>query len=360
MKILTRYLIKEFMKPLVFSSVAFGGLVLISEFFRELNFYMEKKAAFSAVFQYLFLNLPWWVIQVLPVAVLLAVLFSLGQLAKQGEITAIKASGINLWRIVSVLFLCGLFLGAVEVVLREKIIPYTVEKAEYVRKEKIEKQPVFVRTEYNDLVIALPAQGRMTVGILNVKENLMRDVVIDYYDESFGLSRQIVVREVRWSQGTEWVFLNGVERVFAAGTWQDSYFSEKMLSLPFEPKDFMITQIRPEQLSSAEYKKHIQQLTTLGIPTERETIKFYGRWSSVFSHLIVMLIGIPFALGLGSRHGKVISFTFALLFAFFYWGVQAVGQSLGENHVVTPLLAAWLGNIIFGVLGVGLLNRIGR
>ena len=42
MKIVYRYLISEFIKPLVFSTVSFGGLVMISEFFRELNYFMEK------------------------------------------------------------------------------------------------------------------------------------------------------------------------------------------------------------------------------------------------------------------------------------------------------------------------------
>ena len=77
MKIIYRYIIREFFKPLFFSSAVFGGLVMISEFFRELSFYMENKTPFLVVFEYLLLNLPWWIIQVLPVSVLLAVLFSL-------------------------------------------------------------------------------------------------------------------------------------------------------------------------------------------------------------------------------------------------------------------------------------------
>ena len=82
------------------------------------------------------------------------------------------------------------------------------------------------------------------------------------------------------------------------------------------------------------------------------------RWASAFSYLIVMLIGIPFALGLGSRSGKIISFTFAIVFAFIYWGVEAIGQSLGENRIVSPFIAAWLGNIVFGTAGLVFVFRI--
>jgi lipopolysaccharide export LptBFGC system permease protein LptF len=71
-----------------------------------------------------------------------------------------------------------------------------------------------------------------------------------------------------------------------------------------------------------------------------------------------MLIGIPFALGLGSRHGKIISFTFALIFSFLYWGLQAMGQSFGENRVISPFAAAWLGNFVFGTAGIYLAGKI--
>ena len=139
MKILTRYIIKEFLKPLIFSALAFGIIVLISEFFRELHFYMENHANFLYVIEYLICNLPWWIIQVLPISVLLSVLFSLSALARHNEITAIKSAGINLWRILFILFICGLFIGLFETILREKIIPITVQYADHIKTKKIQK-----------------------------------------------------------------------------------------------------------------------------------------------------------------------------------------------------------------------------
>ncbi|HBU69827.1 MAG TPA: hypothetical protein DEE98_05525 [Elusimicrobia bacterium] len=357
MKIVYRYLISEFIKPLVFSTVSFGGLVMISEFFRELNYFMEKKAGFFYVFEYLFLNLPWWTIQVLPVSVLLAVLFSLGQFAKQGEITAMKAAGINLWRVIGILLFCGLLIGAGEAVLRENVIPLTVKLADKVRKEKIQNEKVDTQTQYNDLVISLPSNARMTIGGMNAANGSMSKVVVDYYDGAFNLSRQIVSDAGVFKNG-EWVFSAGVEREFSGGAWTEQAFAEKALKMPFKPQDFVIERVRPEQMTTKEYLRYIGQLETLGIPSEKEKIIFNLRWSSVFSHIVVMLIGIPFALGLGSKHGKMLSFSFALIFAFIYWGFQAVGQSLGENKVISPLLAAWLGNMVFGAAGLLMISKI--
>ena len=357
MKIIYRYIIREFFKPLFFSSAVFGGLVLISEFFRELSFYLENKTSFLIVFEYLFLNLPWWIIQVLPVAVLLAVLFSLGQLTRNNEITALKAAGINLLKIVLIFFFCAVFVGLFEIILKEKIIPFTVLKAEQIRHEKIKKEDYSVKYEFNDLVISLPNMAQMTIGNLNAKTNLLRQIVIDKYDNNFRLIGQTVAQSGIYD-GNYWVFNNGVLRDFTKTPMEEVVFSTKSVSLPFAPKDFILAKLRPEQMTTPQFKSYIHQLNTLGIPSEKERIQLYFRWSSAFSHIIVILIGIPFALGFAGKHGKFISFTFALIFAFVYWGILAVAQSLGENRVISPLLSAWLGNIIFGVFGVVMLSRL--
>ena len=357
MKIIDRYIVREFFKPLFFSAIVFGGLVLISEFFRELSFYIENKTPFTVVFEYLLLNLPWWIIQVLPVAVLLAVLFSLGQLARRNEITALKSAGINLWHIIFIFVLCALFLSVCEIALKEKVIPFTVREAERIRHEKIKKEDYSVKSEFNDLVVSLPGGARITIGNLNAKQNSMKQVIIDRFDEGFNLDSQLVAQS-GYFKGRTWILENGVERYFSKTPMKEVIFLTKAISLPFAPKDFILEKLRPEQMTTPEFQNYIRQLDTLGIPSEKERIQLYFRWSSAFSHIIVMIIGIPFALGFAGKHGKFISFTFALMFAFVYWGILSVAQSLGENKVISPLLSAWIGNIIFGSAGVVMLARL--
>jgi lipopolysaccharide export system permease protein len=357
MKILTRYIIREFIKPLFFSIAAFSGLVMISEFFRELSFYLEKKTPFTVVISYLLLNVPWWCIQVLPVSVLLAVLFSLGQFARQGEVTAMKAAGVNPWRLVVIFLLCGLAIAAADLALREKVIPYTVKRAEIILQDKIKNEKAGVQTEFYNIVVSLPPAGRATIGHLNANQNSMQKIVIDYFTPGFVLKNQVVAESAAWEDNT-WNFFNGVERSFSSGSWQDVYFSTKTFGLPFQPKDFVFRRLRPEQMTTPEYHAYIGQLATLGLPTEKDRIQFYLRFASALSYPVVMMIGIPFALGFGGRHGKMISFTFALIFAFVYWGAQAIGQSMGGNRLISPLLAAWLGNIVFGVFGIVFISKM--
>ncbi|MCX5782541.1 MAG: LptF/LptG family permease [Elusimicrobia bacterium] len=357
MKLIYVYLIKEFLKPLFFSSAVFGILVVISEFFRNLTFYLEQKSSFFEVFKFLFLNLPWWSIQVLPVSVFLAVLFSLGEFARHGEITALKAAGINLWRIISMFLFCGLIIGLLDLSLREIVIPHTSRAADKILIEKIHRERPRSRTEFYDLVVSLPRNGRMTIGYLNTKDDYIKKGVIDFFDPQFNLIKQIVF-ESAYYKNRQWYFSNGVERIFKEGGFNENYFQEKILVLYVKPEDFVLDDIRPEQKTTRYYKNYIRQLETLGIPSENERIQFNLRFSSIFSYLIAMLIGIPFAVSVSKRFGKILSFIFALIFGFIYWAFQAVGQSMGQNKVISPFIAAWLSNIIFGLVGFYLLSKV--
>ena len=359
MTILYRYIIKEFIKPLTLSAVAFGGLVLISEFFRELNYYIEHKASFLIVFEYLLLNLPWWIIQVLPVSVLLAVLFSLGGLARTGEITALKAAGVNLWHIIFIFLFAGFGISAIDLTVRETLIPATITMAEDVREHRIHKRVRKPRkTVFDDLMVSVPDNGRMTIGTLNIETPALSNIVIDYFNDDFTLKKQVVAPSSVW-QDNHWHIQSGVERTFNLdGSCTEKPFTEYILQAPFTPDDFTPLNQRPEHITTQQLKHHISRMHALGISAEKERMQFHSRFASATSHLVVMLIGIPFALGLGSRHGKMISFTFALIFAFIYWSVQAIGQSLGENNILPAPIAAWLGNMAFAIGGLIMISGI--
>jgi lipopolysaccharide export system permease protein len=358
MRILNIYLIKTFFKPFIFASVAFGVIVMISEFFREMNFYIKNKTSFFTVLEYLFLNLPWWIIQVLPVSVLLALLFSLGDLAKRNEITAMKAAGINLWRLVTVFMFIGLFIGAGDLAVREFVIPHTKIIAEKIKKEKIRKEaPSAQYKELRNFIVALPYNERMSIGYFNPREGIMKDVIIDAFDDNFHLKRHIIAAEMVWNNGL-WIMKHGVKRNFNENEWTESYFNATPSGISLTPDDFVIKKVSYEQLSVPQFKRYIEQLQMFGNTAVKERIALNMRYASVFSHLIVMMIGIPFALGLGKRFGKILSFSFALIFSFIYWGAQSVSQSFGENMLISPVMSAWLPNIVFAIVGIFLLAKV--
>ncbi|MCL2144172.1 MAG: LptF/LptG family permease [Endomicrobia bacterium] len=357
MKKIYLYVSKKFLTIFIFTAFAFGFIVLISELFRELGFYMEYKTPFFIIVQHLLSNIPWWIIQVLPVATLLALLFSLGDLAKKNEITAMKAAGINMWRIISLFMLLGFLIGGADLAARELIVPQTTEFNERIKKEKIKKEEIKVQTQFKNLIVSLPDNTRMTVGEMDAKAKIMKDIIIEKYNEDFYIERLVLAAEGVWENET-WILKNGVVRDFDADFWDEAYFKEYNSKIRLKPNDFAFRKMRYETMNTYYFQKYINQMRMFGKTALKERIGLNIRYASVFCHLIVMMIGIPFALGIGPRFGKILSFTMALAASFAYWGVQAITQSLGENSILTPFMSAWLPNFIFLAIGIVLLARV--
>jgi lipopolysaccharide export system permease protein len=113
-------------------------------------------------------------------------------------------------------------------------------------------------------------------------------------------------------------------------------------------------------MNSTELKQHINRLKMFGLSDKAKytAIDLNMRYASVFAHIIVMMIGIPFALGFGNKFNKIISFTLALFAAFTYWGAQTVTRSLGESSVLSPFMAGWLSNFVFAFIGICLICKV--
>ncbi|MDR2772281.1 MAG: LptF/LptG family permease [Elusimicrobiota bacterium] len=357
MRILYFYITKKFLKIFAAASIVFGVVVLISEVFRQISFYIEYEATAGLIAAHLITKLPWWIIQVLPIATLLSLLFSLGDLSSKNEITAIKAAGINLWNIIIMFLVLGFAIGMADLGAREFIVPKTTYLNEIIQFEKIEKKQLAIITEFENVVVSLENNVRLTAQHLSVDNNIMTDIVLEYYDDDFHIQKLVIAEKAVWRDGS-WILENGIERDFYDNIWSEKVFNEYDTSIHLAPQDLAIRDVHYESMTTAEFKKYINQLRLFGYDASKARIVLNTRYAMIFCHVIVMMIGIPFALGMNNNFGKIISFTLALAMTFAYWGIQAITQSMGQNNLLSPFLSAWVPNFIFLSIGVYMLKNV--
>ena len=92
MKILDRYLVKQFMQTILFGLLAFTLIFVVIDMMENLDDFLDQNVPTSLILQYYFVFIPEMVRLMTPIAVLLASLFTAGKMANQNELTAIKAS----------------------------------------------------------------------------------------------------------------------------------------------------------------------------------------------------------------------------------------------------------------------------
>ncbi|MDR0823163.1 MAG: LptF/LptG family permease [Endomicrobium sp.] len=357
MKTIYFYISKKFFKIFIFTTCGLALLVLISEVFYRIGVYMQYKTPILLILAHLLTRVPWQTILAFPMATLLALLFSLGDLAQKNEITAIKAAGINLWKIITMFIFIGFLIGVLDLTAREFIIPRTTYLHEKIDKQIRNQEFNAEITQFSDFIVSPSNNIRLSARHLDTKKQIMQDIVIEDYDDDFRIRKLLIAEKAVWKDNA-WFLLNGIERKFGADLWDEMIFTEYNSDIHLNPQDLIIEDVRYDSMTTKQFKKYINQLQIFGNPAIKARIQLNARYAMIFCHLIVMLIGIPFALGINNKIGKIINFSIALALTFLYWGVQAISQSMGQNNMISPFIAAWLPNFLFLPLGIFMLSKI--
>ena len=139
MRIFTAYIARELLKLLGWLLLVFICIYLIVDFSRIEGF-VEHGAQLGDIVGYYGYKIPLIIFQTIPVAVLLATIFTLGSLTKNSEITALKASGINLYQIITPVILAALFISLLTLFFNEYVIPHTNRQVEYIERVNIKQK----------------------------------------------------------------------------------------------------------------------------------------------------------------------------------------------------------------------------
>ncbi|MCK4403811.1 MAG: LPS export ABC transporter permease LptG [candidate division Zixibacteria bacterium] len=378
MRILDRYLIRQFGFALIFSLIAFWVIFLVVDLVEHLDKFIDKDASFFLVIRYYFYYTPYILVLSLPVAMLLSSLFSLGQLAKHNELTAMKSAGISLYRILLPIFALSFLISLFVIGFGETIVPLTYQKMMQVKTVEIEKgkrernlilQNIFVQAE----------DGRIFhLSNYDTKERLGKDVLVQRFERN-RLKEEIRAKRVRW-KNNGWLFEDGVERIFSDASDElgktkpdslpaspgEKYQSETEKYEPFEKLFRLDLKIEPEALARRQKKsdemgyfelaEYVKIKKRSGQVVAKETTDLHLKIAFPFVSFIIVLFGAPLAAN-PKRSGLAIGFAISLFISFVYYTLIRMGQSFGYSEKLPPLLAAWAANILFAILGTILLVK---
>jgi lipopolysaccharide export system permease protein len=105
-------------------------------------------------------------------------------------------------------------------------------------------------------------------------------------------------------------------------------------------------------MSFSEIRAFIQQLKREGFSSTTYEVDMYAKVSYSFINVIMMLLGIPFALRIGRSGGMALGIAISIAIGFVYWIFFGFCLSLGKGGAMPPFLAAWIANVAFGFFGM--------
>jgi lipopolysaccharide export system permease protein len=358
MKLLDRYLIKGFLKPFAACLLIFCILVILGRFFDKMGIFTAYHAHVRDIAAFLLLGLPLWLNMVLPVATLLALLFALGQHQQQGEITAFRSAGIPNSRLYAPYFNVGIVLVLISLVGGLTFLPAINYKARAIYRVRIKGEQLG-KYRRDHVVAAGRHHRRFTIGWLDAEKSEMKDVVMDTFDVNTHLIETVSASRASYQAG-QWTFYDVKQIKYDPanpGWFQETDFKEAPIAIEESPRDFALQDKEPEDMTAKEIIGRIKRLRELGVPISREQVALQMKIALPFAHLIVIAIGIPFALASRNK-SRIQTFGYALVVVFMYWGLSSAFQSFGEQGHIPAWIAGWTANFLFTGLAYGLLRRV--
>ncbi|MBI1723364.1 MAG: LptF/LptG family permease [Gemmatimonadetes bacterium] len=177
MKILSRYLLKEHLAPFLFALGALTGLMLANQVARQFGSLVGKGLPWSVVSEVFGLSIPFIVAMTLPMAVLMAVLYAFTRLGSDNEVTALKAGGVNLARLMRPVLVAGCALALVTFLFIDQVLPRANHRLKTLLVDIARKKPTFDLKEQmiNEV---LPGQFFLRASRIDQATDRLKDVVI--------------------------------------------------------------------------------------------------------------------------------------------------------------------------------------
>jgi lipopolysaccharide export system permease protein len=357
MKILSRYLAREFAQNFFLGLGAFGATYLIVEFFERINAFLYNKAAWPMIGAYFLNKFPAILFQVTPAAVLLSAMITLGLMSRNNEIMAMKSGGVGLWSLVHPVLGTVLLIFVGMLGLNEFIIPSTNQNARVIRNLIIHKKKPEAAFKQSQVWIHGPHRI-FNIQLIHPETNTLEGLTLYRFNPNFELVQRVDARSARW-QDSQWVLTDASVTDFTPkGMPARKNYQEVVLSLPETPADLQVAEKNPNEMNFRELREYVQKIERDGYNASKYRTAMHAAISFPFITVIMAFLGIPLAVHKERGAGLARGIGYSVLISFVYLVVYSFIVELGKGGTLSPFLAAWLGNFIFAMVGVYLLLSV--
>lgn len=357
LSILDRYLFKQFTGPFVLAVGAFAliGIVDILMFLAEQV--ISKGIPIFITIKLLVYKLPAIMVLFFPMAVLFATMLLLVRMAKDNELTILRVSGISTYRILTPLFIMLTTTVALSFMFNEKIVPWTNRASDGIIRKELSKSPPFEILE--NVVFKVGKNRHFYIKEIDSEKKEMFNIVI--FEDTHRFPRITTAETAIWNDKTWTLYTGQIYDMQSDGnlTFHDRFESLK-IHVDQDIRNFYKRHKSSKEMDSKELRDRIHTLKKGGISTRALQVEYYLKFSIPFACFIFGLIGMAFSLSF-VRSGKdwwgvIIAIIIAVLVVGLYFFLVAIFRALGKDGQIVPFLAAWFPNILYAILGLGLIT----
>ena len=363
--ILDDYVVREYATNFALVLFSFGTLFLIFTFFELIGDIIRNRTPLVTVGDYLLNLIPYILYNITPLCSLVAVLITFGALSRSSELTAMKATGISIFRVVvPVLVLTGL-ISAGLFAFDESYLPAANRRQEALR-SVIKGKPAqtFLRPDRKWISGQSDRFGEPAriffYQFFDPDKNVFANLtVFEFEPNGFVLHKRIFASSAHWDEHIhQWIFENGWQRTFhgEAVASFEPFTIESEPAIHERPVYFKKEDRPSQEMSYNQLSRYISDLSQSGFDTMRMRVQLNRKLAYPLITLVMAVLAIPFALSVGKR-GSLAGVAAAIGLAIAYWAAAGLFEAMGDVNTLPAALAAWSPDLLFGIIGSYLLLR---
>jgi len=354
--VIDRYILREWLKILGLILCATIGLLLIQALYDNFRELIDSGAGAVEILAYYATVLPSYFSVVLPISLLLSLIFVLGKLHRNNEITAIRAAGLNIFATTRSLWFAAIFFCGVSLLLNARVVPWSVETSRRLL-ESFEYRAEARKVAGNalGLVTGVAFDNRRTGRMWYINrysrfEDKAFGVTVSELDQKRREHTRLMAREGYYDPARHsWVFRDGREMWFdpESGDLQRSVaFTEKLAPrLNEDPELMLLIDRHPRDLSFFELRRIVDYFSAEdSAKVARYAVRYYGLIADTLGPLIILAIAIPFSVS-GVRVSPAVGVSKSIGLFFAYYLLNTLSATLGGNGYMEPFWAAWVPNL---------------
>jgi LPS export ABC transporter permease LptG len=352
-QILDDYVLRQFLEYLGLVLATFVVLTLVFTFFELLGDIVRNRIALITVGEYLVNVIPSMVYLMTPLSVLIAVLVTFGLLQKSNGLTAMKATGISLYRLIVPILILATMLSFTLFIFDQLYLPHANKRQDALRNE-IKGKPAQTYLNPQHKWIFGAHQEIYYYEFFDSERNQFANLsVFDINPKAFALTERTFASRVFWNDSLhKWVFERGWTRTLAATQVKDyRTFDVATFANVDEPPNYFKKEVKQySEMNFDELKSYIRELEQGGFDVVRLKVQLYKKLSFPLITLVMSILAIPFALSAG-RQGALRGVATAIGIAVVYWITSGLFEAMGNVNQLPAALAAWSPDVIFALAG---------
>lgn len=352
MRILDRYILKSVIQIFFSCILVFLFLYVVIDLLSHLEDIIKQHTSIAKLAQYYLYYLPTMFVQVSPFACLLSTLYSFGKLNHANEIIAMRSSGLSILQISKTVIILGLLISLGIFWINDRFIPNSLVITQKLRQE-MDEGPKKARERKQEVINNLSMYGFKNrlffVNKFSVSTNTMEGIIILEHDQHQNITRKIVANKGVYKDAA-WRFYQCITYNFDLNGQiieEPIYNEEEAMDLTETPHDFLNQRQRLDNMTIAQLKDYITKLSKSGASSVIRNLKveLYQRYTSPFTSMLIILLGIPFSLRMRRKATGLSSIGLSIMVGLLYYVLDAISLALGMSGTLFPLLAVSLSHI---------------